>query len=304
MGGTTQRVTKHVTQRVIVTRPAQEAAHWVDQLANSGFNAKALPLIEIGPVTDPADIVLVQTARRNLNCYAACMFVSGNAVQHFFKQNGAVDQSIRAQTAINNEAINTLSSPPASLRFLAPGPGTAAALRAAGVAADCIDSPPVEAGQFDSEALWQVIGRRDWQGKRVLVLCGKTSGSAAPDATGREWLGEQFIAAGAQVDRVSVYQRFAPNLTEAQIALARAASHDGSVWLFSSSEALANLLQQSGPMSATKPAIDWHAARAIATHPRIAQAVRGAGWRFVQESRPTLTDVLQALRSIESQSHE
>ena len=40
--------------RVIVTRPAREAAHWVVQLQAQGVDAAALPLIAIGPCTDPA----------------------------------------------------------------------------------------------------------------------------------------------------------------------------------------------------------------------------------------------------------
>lgn len=286
-------------RRVIVTRPARDAAHWVDELANSGFKAQALPLIEIGPVTDPAGTALLQNAWRDLNDYAACMFVSGNAVEYFFQQKKAVAQSNIALSAINSIAISTL---PASLRFLAPGPGTAAALLAVGVPAAQVDSPPGEAGQFDSEALWQVAGQRDWRGKRVLVLRGQTSGTAPQTVAGRDWLAEQFLAAGAQVEMLSVYKRSAPTLTDDQIQLAKTASQDGSVWLFSSSEALANLLQQ--PLLVGGVAVDWRGARAIATHPRIAQAVRAAGWGVVQESRPVLADILDALRSIESDTHE
>lgn len=291
-------------RRVIVTRPAQEAAHWVEELANSGLEAQALPLIEIGAVTDPADTALLQAAWRSLSGYAACMFVSGNAVHYFFQQKTAEDQSIRAQAAINSEAVEAIDLLPASLRFLAPGPATAAALLAAGVPAAQVDSPPPQAGQFDSEALWQVIGQRDWRGARILVLCGQTHGTADQAVTGREWLAQQFVAAGAQVDRISVYQRSAPKLTKAQIELACIASCDGSVWLFSSSEAVANLLQQPLQPGLTASGLDWRGARAIATHPRIAQAVRAAGWGVVRESRPTLADIVDALRSIESTGHE
>ena len=293
-------------RRVIVTRPARDAAHWVDELANSGFKAQALPLIEIGPVTDPAGTALLQDAWRDLNDYAACMFVSGNAVEYFFQQKKAVAQSNIALSAINSIAISTpdkaISTLPASLRFLAPGPGTAAALLAAGVLAAQVDSPPGEAGQFDSEALWQVAGQRDWRGKRVLVLRGQTSGTAPQAVAGRDWLAQQLQAAGAQVEMLSVYKRSAPTLTDDQIQLAKTASQDGSVWLFSSSEALANLLQQ--PLMVGGVGLDWRSARAIATHPRIAQAVRAAGWGVVQESRPVLADILDALRSIESDTHE
>lgn len=292
--------------RVIVTRPAQEAVHWVGELTNSGFKAQALPLIEIGPVSDPADIARRQDAWQDLSGYAACMFVSGNAVQYFFQQKTAVAQSNRVQKAISNIAFEAVNPWAASLRFLAPGPGTAAALLAAGVPAAQVDSPPFEAGQFDSEALWQVVGQRDWRGKRVLVLRGQTNGAAPQAVAGRDWLAEQFLAAGAQVDRLSVYQRSAPRLTGGQIQLVKTASQDGSVWLFSSSEALANLMQQ--PLLAGaeggSAGLDWRGARAIATHPRIAQAVRAAGWGVVRESRPMLADIVEALRSIESGTHD
>jgi uroporphyrinogen-III synthase len=46
--------------------------------------------------------------------------------------------------------------------------------------------------------------------------------------------------------------------------------------------------------------VDWRQARAIATHPRIAQAARAAGWGVVVESRPALDDIVMCLRSIES----
>lgn len=293
-------------RRVIVTRPAQDAAHWVGELANSGFEAQALPLIEIGPVIDPAGIALLQDAWRDLNDYAACMFVSGNAAQHFFQTKIAEAQLKTEQYAINkiakNIAIRAINTLPVSLRFLAPGPGTAAALIAIGVPAAQIDSPTLEAGQFDSEALWQVVGQRDWRGKRVLMLRGQTSGTTPQAVASRDWLAQQFLAAGAQVDMLSVYQRSAPRLTAVQIELVQTASQDGSVWLFSSSEALANLMQRL--LLVGGAGVDWRHALAIATHPRIAQAVRAAGWGVVQESRPMLADIVDALRSIESDIHE
>ena len=280
--------------RVIVTRPALEAAHWVDGLARHGFNALALPLIEIGPAADPLQISALQDAWQNLSHYAACMFVSGNAVQYFFQSKMAAAQLNRAQAAPEIIASRAVAMLPPGLRFLAPGPATAAALLAAGVPAGQIDSPPIEAGQFDSEALWQVVGQRDWRHQRVLVLRGQTSGAASLAGAGRDWLTQQLNNAGAQVDSLGVYERRSPRLSASQIDLAISASHDGAVWLFSSSEALANLMQQ--PSLA---GVDWRLARAIGTHPRIAQSVRAALWGVVQESRPLLTDIVSALRSIE-----
>ncbi|MEO7953021.1 MAG: uroporphyrinogen-III synthase, partial [Polaromonas sp.] len=185
----------------------------------------------------------------------------------------------------------------AQLRFMAPGPGTVAALVAAGIPPDRIDAPAPDARQFDSEALWQVIGQRDWRGRRVLVLRGQGA-DAVPGSTtssGRDWLARKWEAAGAQVDFLSVYKRRAPQLGEAELRRAVDASTDGSVWLFSSSEAVANLTGLPGMAG-----LDWRGARAIATHPRIAETVRALAWGVVVESRPALADVRSAIGSIES----
>ena len=276
--------------RVIVTRPLQDAQHWVQQLQQGGFAAEALPLIDIAPASDAQ---AAAHAWKTLDAYAACMFVSGNAVDYFFQKKEAGTQAGQAQAAPEIIASNKQPVPP-SLRFMAPGPGTVAALRAAGVPAGQIDAPQADAAQFDSEALWAVVGRRDWQGRRVLVVRGEGQ-EAGGVSSGRDWIARQWEAAGAQVDFVGVYQRRAPVFTEAQIQRARAASTDGSVWLFSSSEAVGNLV--GAPALA---GVDWRRARAIATHPRIEEAVHAAGWGVVVASRPALKDIRDTLASIES----
>jgi uroporphyrinogen-III synthase len=276
--------------RVIVTRPLQDAQHWVEQLQQGGFAAEALPLIDIAPASD------MEAARRAwqaLGGYAACMFVSGNAVEYFFKQKVAITQEEHGQVATKKIANRTPDLPP-SLRFLAPGPGTVAALLAAGVPAGQIDAPAADADQFDSEALWAVVGQRDWHGRRVLVVRGEGQ-EAGGVSSGRDWIARQWQTAGAEVEFVGVYQRRTPVLTDAQVERARAASGDRSVWLFSSSEAVANLTGV--PALA---GVDWRHARAIATHPRIEEAVRAAGWGVVVASRPALKDIRDTLASIES----
>ena len=283
------------TARVIVTRPEPDAGRWAEQLAQAGIPAEAFALIDIAPLTSSADAQALKHAWQALDGYAACLFVSGHAVAHFFKRNRSFAHAERVQAAIDNVADDGSSAIPAHLRFMAPGPGTVAALRAAGVPSAQIDAPAADARQFDSEALWQAIGARDWQGRRVLVVRGQ-SASAEGASSGRDWIVRQWQDAGASVDFVGVYQRRAPLLTAAQVARARQASADGSVWLFSSSEAVAHLVRLAGLQG-----VDWGCARAVATHPRIAQAVRAVGWGVVVESRPALHDIRQALGSIESQ---
>jgi len=265
--------------RVIVTRPERDALRWVQLLAQRGLRAEALPLIRIEAL---ADSPALQQAWREISSYAALMFVSGNAVEAFFASNQTSAPAECGQAAINSIAIE-------GLRWMAPGPGTVAALRAAGVPAARIDAPAADAGQFDSEALWALVGGRVWQGLRVLIVRGHSAGGdAAAGANGRDWLARQLVAAGAQVTFVAVYQRSAPLFTAQQRLTMKQAATDGSVWLFSSSEAVGHL-----------PSQDWSQARAVATHPRIAQAVRAAGWGVVAESRPTLEDIVASIESIQ-----
>ena len=282
--------------RVLVTRPAHDAQHWVAQLQQGGVRAQALPLIEIAPASAAQDIDALQQAWQTLDRYAACMFVSGNAVDYFFSQKMPLTACEWVEPAINSIADGALLAVPMGLRFMAPGPGTAAALHAQGVPLEQIDTPSADALQFDSEALWQIVGQRDWRERRVLVVRGQSHGSgpAVAASSGRDWLTRQLQAAGAQVDLVSVYERRAPCLSKAQLECVQQASTDGSVWLFSSSEAVANLSNAPGLSNQ-----DWGAARAIATHPRIAATLRAAGWGVVVASRPALTDILETLRSVE-----
>ena len=267
--------------RLIVTRPARDAARWTGQFRDLGITAESLPLIDIASCVDP---VSLESTWAGLARYAAVMFVSANAVEAFF--------SLPGRPGAHHGGV---SGP----RFLAPGPGTAAALRAAGVPASCIDAPPPDAGQFDSESLWAVVGARPWRASRVLIVRGNTrkSGPGEADAPGRDWLARQWSAAGADVDFIVVYERRAPVWDDAQRARAEAASRDGSVWLFSSSEAVGNLVAALG-----EQAPSWSQAIAICTHPRIADAARAAGWGVVVESRPDPEDIKAAFASIESTS--
>ena len=290
-------------RRVIVTRPALDAGDWVGQLQLSGFAAEALPLIEIAAASGAANVQAIAQAWQTIGSYAACMFVSGNAVRFFFGQKEAPAQYLPTLAAINNVASKDGVQRLPNLRFMAPGPGTAAALLAAGVPGAQIDTPPPDAEQFDSEALWKLVGQRDWHGRRVLVVRGVTGQEGEARQTpavssGRDWLSRQWLAAGCEVDFLGVYERRAPAWCPAQVQRARLASADGSVWLFSSSEAVLHLAAMPGLQD-----VDWRRAVAIATHPRITSTVRSMGWGVVAESRPALPDILDTLGSMPQSSH-
>jgi len=267
--------------RLIVTRPATEAAHWVQVLHAHGWPAHALPLIDIGePTSAPAKAAL-QAWRADWQRADALMFVSGAAVSHFF-----ADGSIAPPV----EPVNT--------RFWAPGPGTARqlaqALAALGVAPDRIDAPAEDADQFDSEHLWPVVAPQVRAGSHILVVRGLSvdapPGGGPVAGNGRDWLIRQCEAAGARVDGCVAYERRPPALGEVDSQRLLDGTKAGSVWLFSSSEALAAL-------RVLQPQAHWGAATALATHPRIAQVARETGFGRVIESRPSLNDVLRALES-------
>ncbi|RST52131.1 uroporphyrinogen-III synthase [Variovorax sp. MHTC-1] len=252
---------------VIVTRPAREATRWVAELRAAGLEAVALPLIAIEPLDDPAQL---QAARERLPDYDALMFVSAAAAEHFFRAGGALPSAVRQ-------------------RFWATGPGTRSALQEAGVPASAIDAPPADAEQFDSEALWARVQSQVRPGARVLIVRG---GDASGQPTGRDWLAREIAAAGGVCDAVVAYRRLIPSLGAAERRAAAEAAAGRAIWLFSSSEAIANLCN-------ALPATSWRSARAVATHARIAEAARNAGFGTVRVSSPGLAALVASIESFE-----
>lgn len=257
--------------RVVVTRPAPQAQQWAEALRTRGLDALALPLIETAALADPAPL---RAAWQALDQHQALVFVSGAAVRHFFESN-------------EPETLARWTSGAIKTRAWSPGPGTVQALRAHGLPAALIDQPAADARQFDSEALWAVVRPQARLGARVLRVRG---GDARGQGRGRDWLAERLAEAGAEVHDVVAYQRRAPPWGEAERAQARAAAAPGTLWLFSSSEAVAHL-------RALLPGQDWSGARALATHPRIEEAARAAGFGVVYASRPALAEVVASIES-------
>ena len=251
--------------RVIVTRPAREAARWVEALRAAGLDAQALPLIAIEPVADGAEL---QAARQRLDDYAALMFVSAAAAEHFFDEARALAAGLRP-------------------RCWATGPGTVRALQQAGVPASAIDAPAEDAEQFDSEALWARVHAQVHAGVRVLIVRG---GDASGQPAGRAWLAREIAAAGGTCDTVVAYRRLPAPLDAAARTLAEEGARGEAVWLFSSAEAIVHL-------RAALPVTAWTSARAIATHPRIAEAARDAGFGAVRVSSPALAALIASIES-------
>ena len=253
--------------RVLVTRPAGEAQRWAQALQSRGIEAESLPLIEIAPL---ADVSALQAVWQALPEHAAIMFVSANAVQHFMAQRPG--------------------NVPPHAQAWGTGPGTQAALLSAGWPADQIRCPDADAGKVDSEALWALVGEdvQHWSGRSVLIVRGA---DAQGQLAGRDWLAQQLQQAGVQVRQCVAYVRRAPVPNREQLERARQALHDGTWWLFSSSEAAQNL-------AAWLPHEIGPQARALATHPRIAERLRQQGWGRVQEVPPTLAPQVASIECL------
>jgi len=190
------------------------------------------------------------------------VFVSPNAVHGFFEAAGAPAWPREAWAA-------------------ATGPGSVGALRERGVPDDRIVAPDAAAAQFDSEALWSRIAAWPWAGRPAWIVRGNG---------GRDWLADQLRAAGAEVHVVQSYARAAPSLTADERALLDAALAEPArwIWMFSSSEAIANL-------EALAPGAVWHCGRALASHPRIAERARALGFGDVGIVAPSPAAVAAAL---------
>ena len=265
-----------VFRRVIVTRPAHEAQAWADALQSRGVPCDTLPLIEIAALPDPSVLAPVWQA---VPSHFAVMFVSANAVRCFMaaRPAGLSLQSCRAWST---------------------GPGTQAALLAAGWPADLIDSPLETAAQFDSEALWALVAGRTKEAVDLAVADAKPQPSvlvvrgadAHGQLAGRDWLALQLERLGVQVLQTVAYVRQAPELTPSQRDRAHQAMHDGSWWLFSSSEAAQHLLQAC-------PDLPIGQAQALATHPRIAQRLQAAGWGRVEIVPAGLESQAESIKS-------
>lgn len=237
---------------VIVTRPEREAAVWAAALQTHGLRTEILSLIQIAPLPDTS---AMQALWHQVPQQLAVMFVSANAVRFFMAERPA---------GLDLGACRAWST----------GPGTEAALLACGWPADQIDSPAADTSQFDSEALWALLAPRveSMLGASVLLVRGA---DAQGRMAGRNWLAQKLSEVGVQVQQTVAYVRQPPELSRHQLQRVVQAMTDGSRWLFSSSEAAQHLLQAC-------PGLNLGQASALATHPRIAERLRLAGWGRVE----------------------
>ncbi len=224
---------------VIVTRPARQAAGLVRQLAALDATAFVFPAIVILP---PANRAALDAAHASLAAYDIAIFVSANAVEY---------------------GVPAPSAWPSQLLTLAPGPGTAAALAATGIA-----DVRIPTASFDSEGLLALPELREVGGKRIAIFRGEG---------GRGHLGETLRERGADVTYVECYRRAAPATGAAGLsqALREARAH---ALTLTSSAGLDNIC-------ALLDAADLQRLRQLPTfapHARIADHARNLGFAPVE----------------------
>jgi len=223
---------------ILVTRPARQAGAFARKVAAIGGVPVIFPAIAIAPPADPQPLARAHAA---LADYDLAFFVSANAAEF-----GAPPPGMW----------------PAKVAVYAPGPGTAEALAALGIA-----DARIPATTLDSAGLLALPELADVRGKRVAIFRGDT---------GRDELAAALVARGAEVDHVPCYARLKPSGTRG-LDEAFAEGRIDAVTL-TSSEGLDNLWSQVAP--ATR--IRWAAVPTFVPHPRIAEHARAAGLAVVE----------------------
>ncbi len=165
---------------VLVTRPAEQAAEFAEQVAAARGRPVTFPVLEI---LGPADKHAVRRQLADLAQVDLLIFVSANAVRYAFPQ---MPDHI-----------------PLDLRIAAVGRATARALETVG-----LDPTLVPESRFDSEGLLALPALQDVAGWRILIVRGDG---------GRELLRQTLEARGAQVEYVEVYRRRIPQRNPANL---------------------------------------------------------------------------------------
>lgn len=252
---------------VIVTRPEAGGRVLADELAGRGLEVLWLPVFEIGPAPDePA----AREALAQLADFDLAVFVSPAAAH--------AAATLLAGAWPARTAIGTVGA--ATARAVAQAiPGAqSAALIAPG------DADETDAG---SEALWDALLRSGLRPRRVLLL--RAEG-------GRQWLADRLTEAGARVTAVAVYSRRVRSAADDEIATLRRWKDAGRVpaMLVTSSEAVDVLVRQIDRAGAP----GWpRAGLALATHARIADRLRAAGFARVVLAAPRADAIVDAIHA-------
>lgn len=224
-------------RRVVVTRPAGQAAQLAALIRAAGGEPVLFPALAI---LDLADARPLATIIDRLDIFDLAVFISANAV----------DKGLAL--------VRSRRTWPLGLRVATVGRGSEAALRRHG-----FEAVIVPAQGFDSEALLDLPELKQLEGKRVVIFRGEG---------GRELLAATLAARSATVEYIECYRRGRP---EADIAPLMAQWEQRQIDAVSvtSSEALTNL----GEMLGETGRRYLQVTPLFVPHERIAAAARGLG---------------------------
>ncbi|MCX9154587.1 uroporphyrinogen-III synthase [Niveibacterium sp. 24ML] len=228
---------------IAVTRPLLQAQGLAAAIRQQGGEVFALPLLEIAALEDRAGFAPLAA---ELDAYELVFFVSANAV------------------AYGLDGLRAFRAWPPGPAVATVGPGSEAALRAAGFAT--VIAPPE---QFDSEGVLALpqFAPDAIAGKRVLILRGDG---------GRELLSDALSARGARVSAFTCYRRRAATLDVPALLAAQAQGQVDALTL-TSSEAVrhlaAQLHGQGGDVLLRLPV--------FAPHARVVECARSCGFQQV-----------------------
>jgi uroporphyrinogen III methyltransferase / synthase len=250
----------------LVTRPGDAGQRLAGALRDHGQNALWWPAFDL---LAPADVEPLQAVLQQLAQFDLAVLVSPAAVR------GLV-------------ALDLCGTWPVTTRIAAVGSGTLQLARSLlpGAQAARGIAPAADAPQGGSEALWEALRREREPPRRALIVRAEA---------GREWLGDRLREAGCRVEYAGVYRRSVHVPSREQRA-ALSASHGGgdrAAAIVTSSEAVAALDRQ---FSETPEAKAWlRQGLALCSHPRIANALRTAGYAMVLECELSASGVLEAM---------
>lgn len=232
----------------ILTRPDGRNEPLAHGLATAGWRTLILPALALQPLPiAAADLPLPQD-------FDLVVFVSGYAARAYLTQ--LAELAGQAQWPV---AVPTATVGAASARALRDLPGF-------GINTT-VFSPPLDAPTHDSEALWQVLQAQSRLPARVLLV---------RSTHGRDWLGEQFEAAGVCVQRHAAYQREAADWLPDTVQQLQNWAQQGEkvTWLLTSGEGLAAIASRIRAAGLTDW---WRASDFIVTHPTLVHRLRQAG---------------------------
>jgi uroporphyrinogen III methyltransferase/synthase len=157
---------------ILITRPEEQAAHFVRLLSGFGARCEVLPTIQIVP---PETWEELDRAIGNLSGYEWILFTSVNGVKYFFERLKQAGKDARSLGGAKIGAI---------------GPKTQEALRAKGIIPDLVPNT------YSTEGLAGALREYRVQGKSILIPRPKI---ASDD------LSKTLQGLGAEVDEVEAY---------------------------------------------------------------------------------------------------